>query len=248
MGGMNMAVRNVTGKEPDAYLSDYRNRNHARMQEVKEAIGVESRTTLFNPTYIKEKMQGGASDANTFAELVQNTYGWNVMKPEAIDNEMWDGIYDTYVKDQYNLGTRAFFEQKNPAALQEMTAVMMESARKGYWKASDAQLKDIAQLHTELVKKYGASGSQMVSDNQKLQDFIAHKVDATTAKAYQQQISEVRHEQVSNQNSQVLKKEEMSSASTTTTIVNSVAVVGIAVVFIILIALLVRRRRQNMSE
>lgn len=248
MGGMNMAVRNVMGKEPDAYLSDYRNRNHARMQEVKEAIGVESRTTLFNPTYIKEKMQGGASDANTFAELVQNTYGWNVMKPEAIDNEMWDGIYDTYVKDQYHLGTRAFFEQKNPAALQEMTAVMMESARKGYWKASDAQLKDIAQLHTELVKKYGASGSQMVSDNQKLQDFIAHKVDAASAKAYQQQISEVRHEQVSNQNSQVLKKEEMSSANTTTTIVNSVAVVVIAVVFIILIALLVRRRRQNMSE
>ena len=248
MGGMNMAVRHVTGKEPDAYLSDYRNRNHAKMQEVKEAIGVESRTTLFNPTYIKEKMQGGASDANTFAELVQNTYGWNVMKPEAIDNEMWDGIYDTYVKDQFNLGTRTFFEQKNPAALQEMTAVMMESARKGYWKASDAQLKDIAQLHTELVKKYGASGSQMVSDNQKLQDFIAKKVDAASAKAYQQQINEVRHEQVSDQNSQVLKKEEMSSANTTTTIVNSVAVVVIAIVFIILIALLVRRRRQNMSE
>ena len=248
MGGMNMAVRHVTGKEPDAYLSDYRNRNHAKMQEVKEAIGVESRTTLFNPTYIKEKMQGGASDANTFAELVQNTYGWNVMKPEAIDNEMWDGIYDTYVKDQFNLGTRTFFEQKNPAALQEMTAVMMESARKGYWKASDAQLKDIAQLHTELVKKYGASGSQMVSDNQKLQDFIAKKVDAASAKAYQQQINEVRHEQVSDQNSQVLKKEEMSSTNTTTTIVNSVAVVVIAIVFIILIALLVRRRRQNMSE
>ena len=248
MGGMNMAVRHVTGKEPDAYLSDYRNRNHAKMQEVKEAIGVESRTTLFNPTYIKEKMQGGASDANTFAELVQNTYGWNVMKPEAIDNEMWDGIYDTYVKDQFNLGTRTFFEQKNPAALQEMTAVMMESARKGYWKASDAQLKEIAQLHTELVKKYGASGSQMVSDNQKLQDFIAKKVDAASAKAYQQQINEVRHEQVSDQNSQVLKKEEMSSTNTTTTIVNSVAVVVIAIVFIILIALLVRRRRQNMSE
>ena len=248
MGGMNMAVRHVTGKEPDAYLSDYRNRNHAKMQEVKEAIGVESRTTLFNPTYIKEKMQGGASDANTFAELVQNIYGWNVMKPEAIDNEMWDGIYDTYVKDQFNLGTRTFFEKKNPAVLQEMTAVMMESARKGYWKASDAQLKDIAQLHTELVKKYGASGSQMVSDNQKLQDFIAKKVDAASAKAYQQQINEVRHEQVSDQNSQVLKKEEMSSTNTTTTIVNSVAVVVIAIVFIILIALLVRRRRQNMSE
>ena len=248
MGGMNMAVRNVTGKDPDAYLSDYRNRNHAKMQEVKEAIGVESRTTLFNPTYIKEKMQGGASDANTFAELVQNTYGWNVMKPEAIDNEMWDGIYNTYVKDQFHLGTRAFFEQKNPAALQEMTAVMMESARKGYWKATDAQLRDIAQMHTELVKKYGASGSQMVSDNQKLQDFVAKKVDAATAKAYKQQISQVRHEQVSQQDSKVLKKQELSSASNSTMMVNSMVVIGIAIVFIALIALLVRRRRQNMSE
>lgn len=49
MGGMNLAVRHVTGKDPDAYLSDYRNRNNVRMQEVKEAIGVESRTTIFNP-------------------------------------------------------------------------------------------------------------------------------------------------------------------------------------------------------
>ena len=126
--------------------------------------------------------------------------------------------------------------------------MMMESARKGYWKASNAQLKDIAQLHTELVQKYGASGSQMVSDNQKLQDFVAKKVDAATAKAYKQQISQVRHEQVSQQDSKVLKKQELSSASNSTMMVNSMVVIGIAIVFIALIALLVRRRRQNMSE
>ena len=243
MGGMNMAVRNVTGKEPDAYLSDYRNRNRVKMQEVKEAIGVESRTTLFNPTYIKEKMQGGASDANVFAELVQNTFGWNVMKPEAIDNEMWDGIYDTYVKDQFNLNTREFFEQKNPAALQEVTAVMMESARKGYWKASDAQLKEVAKLHTELVDKYGASGSQMVSDNQKLQNYIADKVDAASAKAYKQQISEVREEKVSDKDGKVLKKEELNTTEEKTTWVSNLVVAGIVVVFIVLMVVLVRRRR-----
>lgn len=245
MGGLNMAVRNVTGKEPDAYLSDYRNRNRMRMQEVKEAIGVESRTTLFNPTYIKEKMQGGASDANTFAELVQNTYGWNVMKPEAIDKEMWDGIYDTYVKDQYELGTRAFFEEKNPAALQEMTAVMMESARKGYWKASPAQLKEIAKLHTELVNKHGASGSRMVSDNQKLQDFIAQRVDNATAKEYKQQISEVREEKVNNQDGKVLKKEELNKTEENTTMVSNLVVAAIVIIFIVLIIVLIRRRRRS---
>ncbi len=94
MGGMNLAVRNVTGKDPDAYLADYRNHSNMRMQEVKEAIGIEGRTTIFNPAYIKEKMKGGASSASTFAEIVTNTYGWNVMKPKAIDKEMWDEIYN----------------------------------------------------------------------------------------------------------------------------------------------------------
>lgn len=248
MGGMNMAVRNVTGKEPDAYLSDYRNRNRAKMQEVKEAIGVESRTTLFNPTYIKEKMQGGASDANTFAELVQNTFGWNVMKPEAIDNEMWDEIYDTYVQDKYHLDTRQFFEQKNPAALQEMTAVMMETARKGYWEASPEQLKAIATLHTELVNKYGASGSRMVSDNQRLQDFIAERVEDATAKEYRQQISEVRNEQVNSQDGKVLKKEEINRGEEQTTIISNIVVVAIVVLIIALLAVLIRRRRQTNKE
>ena len=77
---MNLAVRNVTGKDPDAYLADYRNHSNMRMQEVKEAIGIEGRTTIFNPAYIKEKMKGGASSASTFAEIVTNTYGWNVIR------------------------------------------------------------------------------------------------------------------------------------------------------------------------
>ena len=120
MGGMNLAVRNVTGKDPDAYLSDYRNRNRARMQEVKEAIGIESRTTILNPTYITEKMKGGAGDASAIADVIRNTYGWNVMKPQAIDNELWDDIYDTYVADKNNLGVKDYFKSVNPAAIQEI--------------------------------------------------------------------------------------------------------------------------------
>lgn len=246
MGGLNMAVRNVTGKDPDAYLSDYRNRNNARMQEVKEAIGVESRTTLFNPVYIKEKMKGGASDAGTFAELVQNTYGWNVMKPEAIDNEMWDDIYDTYVMDKHGLGVREFFETKNPAAMQEMTAVMMETARKGYWNASDEQLRVIARLHTELVNKYGASGSRMVTANEKLQDYIADHADKKDAGQYRQQIADVRQQQAGGKDGKVLKKEEISTASAeTTTVVSGIIVVVIVVAAVAGIIWLVRKRRRE---
>ena len=83
----------------------------------------------------------------------------------------------------------------------------------------------------------------MVGDNQKLQDFIAEKVDAASAKEYKKQISEVREEKVSDKDGKVLKKEEMNHAEETTTIVSNIVVAAIAIVFIVLIIVLVRRRR-----
>nr|WP_287576308.1 cobaltochelatase subunit CobN [Prevotella sp.] len=252
MGGMNLAVRNVTGKDPDAYLADYRNHSNMRMQEVKEAIGIESRTTIFNPAYIKEKMKGGASSASTFAEIVTNTYGWNVMKPKAIDKEMWDEIYNVYVKDKYHLGTKEFFDKQNPAALMEMTAVMMESARKGMWKATPQQLKDIAKLHIETVNKYKPSCSGFVCDNAKLRNYIASKTDAASAKEYQQNVEQIRDAEAAKNSSDkgmVMKKETLNGEAQKTTAVVSGIVVGvIVIVAFVMLAILIRRRRKNMVE
>lgn len=252
MGGMNLAVRNVTGKDPDAYLADYRNHSNMRMQEVKEAIGIEGRTTIFNPAYIKEKMKGGASSASTFAEIVTNTYGWNVMKPKAIDKEMWDEIYNVYVKDKYNLGTKEFFDKQNPAALMEMTAVMMESARKGMWKATPQQLKDIAKLHTETVNKYKPSCSGFVCDNAKLRNYIASKTDAASAKEYQQNVEQIRDAEAAKNSSDkgmVMKKETLNEeAQKTTTVVSGIVVGVIVIVAFVMLAILIRRRRSQSEE
>lgn len=252
MGGMNLAVRNVTGKDPDAYLADYRNHSNMRMQEVKEAIGIEGRTTIFNPAYIKEKMKGGASSASTFAEIVTNTYGWNVMKPKAIDKEMWDEIYNVYVKDKYHLGTKEFFDKQNPAALMEMTAVMMESARKGMWKATPQQLRDIAKLHTETVNKYKPSCSGFVCNNAKLRNYIASKTDAASAKEYQQNVEQIRDAEAAKNSSDkgmVMKKETLNEeAQKATTVVSGIVVGIIVIVAFVLLAVLIRRRRKNMVE
>lgn len=250
MGGMNLAVRHVTGKDPDAYLSDYRNRNNVRMQEVKEAIGVESRTTIFNPAYIREKMKGEAGAAATFAEIVQNTYGWNVMKPKAIDKELWDEIYNIYVKDKFGLGLQAYFEKQNPAALEEITAVMMETARKGMWKASEQQLADIAQLHTQLIAKYKPSCSGFVCDNAKLRDFIASKTDAASAVSYRKDITAIREQMVEGTDKgMVMKKEQVNTQTDeTTNVLSNTVVVCVVLVLVVALILLVRRRRKHLND
>ncbi|MBF0945366.1 MAG: cobaltochelatase subunit CobN, partial [Alloprevotella sp.] len=244
MGGMNLTVRQVTGKEPDAYLADYRNHNHMRMQEVKEAIGVESRTSMFNPTYLKEQMKGGEGAAAGLEELVQNTFGWEVMKPEAIDNEMWDEIFDTYVKDKHNLGMREYFERVSPAALQDISAIMLESARKGMWKASPDKVKALAKLHTELVAKYDAAGTEFVNDNQKLQQFIASKVSSAEAQAYKDRIDAARNDKSGK--GTVLKAEDAAPTSQLTSKgIASGVIVVVAIVVLAAGAIVLVRRRRN---
>ncbi|MDE6860047.1 MAG: cobaltochelatase subunit CobN [Duncaniella sp.] len=249
MGGMNLAVRNVTGKDPEAYLSDYRNRNRVRMQEVKEAIGVESRTTILNPNYIRNKMKGDAGDASGFADIIRNTYGWNVMKPAAIDDELWDDIYETYVADRNNLGVKDYFTSTNPAAIEEITAVMMETVRKGMWDASPEQISAIAELHTEVVNQYKPSCSGFVCDNAKLREFIASKVSKETAEQYNKSIGTIRAEQIgADSDGMVMQKEELNSTEHTTGHVNGAIVGAIVAAVLILFIVLLRRRRKNITE
>ena len=61
-------------------------------------------------------LAGGANSVANITEVVTNTYGWNVMKPEVIDKELWDQLYDMYIRDVNNLGVASAFEGKSPAS------------------------------------------------------------------------------------------------------------------------------------
>lgn len=248
MGGMNLTIRNVTGKDPDAFFADYRNRNNVRVQDLKEAIGVEARSTILNPEFVKELVAGGASGAGRIEEVATNTFGWNVAKPDVIDNELWNEMYEIYVKDKFNLGTQAFFERENPAALQEITAVMMETARKGMWKATEAQLKELARVHTQMVTKFGAKGSGFSGGNKKLQDFIAQKADSEAAKNYTQQIrkSEQSNSAEAAKDGKVLKKEELSqNQDSEKNLINGIWIAGFVLIGFVVLLWRIKKRRKS---
>ena len=250
MGGLTLSVRNVTGKDPDTYFADYRNHSNMRMQDLKEAIGVESRATVLNPEYVKEVLAGGANSVANITEVVTNTYGWNVMKPEVIDKELWDQLYDMYIRDVNNLGVASAFEGKSPAALEEITAVMLETARKGMWKASTEQLSTLAQRHSELVAKYGPSGGGMSADNKKLRAFISQQLSPEAAKQYQSQMKQMDEgssADAPSQNGMVMKKETVADqAGAVTRSFNGLWIVaGVAVLFIGLLVLLRIKRRRD---
>ncbi len=248
MGGLNLAVKEVTGKDAESYFNDFRNSSNPRIQSLKEAIGIESKTTLLNPRYIKEYMKGGATSAESFAETFRNTFGWNVMKPSVIENKLWNDLYDVYVEDKLQLDVHSFFEKENPYALQEMTAVMLETVRKGFWKASQEQIKEMSKLHAELVKKHEAGCSGFVCDNAKLRDFISQNLNKEIAQSYNKEITSVREAPKEKKKENVVLKQEKNEKVDNNENINLktnyklLAIVAIAVFFIIV--MFIRRRKK----
>lgn len=248
MGGLTLTVRHVTGKDPDVYFSDYRNRNNYRMQDLKEAIGVESRTTILNPSFVKEMLTGGASSLSRLPEIITNTYGWNVAKPEVIEDALWNDIFEVYLEDSFHLGVPGKFESVNPHAMQETTAVMLETIRKGMWKASPYQRTKLAEVHATLATKYGIAVGGMGSTNEKLQDFIADQLDKAGEEyrtLSQEYSTEIKGATLS-QNGMLMSKEEktIGTQDVNEKGFNGLIVVVVSVALFVVAVLLLRRKRR----
>lgn len=191
VGGISAAIREVNGDNPAAYFADMRNRYDPRVQGVREAIWSESRTTLLNDKYVTSLMQDGASAAEVVAESFRNVFGWNATRPEDLDAELWGRLYDVYVEDGLDVGVREFFEAENPYALQEMSAVLLESHRKNYWQPADSVVQKLSELHAELVAEHGAGCSGFVCDNRALSQNIAERLDGALGDAYEASLADV---------------------------------------------------------
>ncbi len=189
-GGLSLVASSINGKEPDAVMADYRNPYLPKLQDANQAVAVEVRSSLLNPVFISERMKGDATTAQMFGEMFRNVFGWNVMRQSVLNENIYDDLYDIYIEDCYDLGIKEYFDKTNLAAFQEMTATMLESARKGYWKASDAQLKNVAKLHAETTEKFGAPCTEFVCGNQKLQEYVANALPEDKASSYKKDISE----------------------------------------------------------
>lgn len=246
MGGLSLAVRSVTGNDPDAYFNDFRNPAKANVQDLEEALWVEARSTLLNPKYIQEYMKGGATSAETFAETFRNTYGWNVMKPDAIDDALWNNLHEVYINDKLDLNVKAFFERENPYALQEMTAVMLETIRKGYWEASEDQIQSLTQMHTELISDHQAGCSGFVCNNEKLQAFITENLSPESQLEYEAALKTVQ-EIPTSEESMVLEKETLTeNTSDIKEEINSNLIVFVLVglLLLLIVLLIIKRRKQ----
>lgn len=252
VGGLSAAVREVTGERPAAYFTDMRNRYRPTVQTAREAVWSESRTTLLNDAYVAALIEDGPSAAEVFAEAFRNTFGWNATRPQDVDPELWDRLHDVYVEDALDLGVRAFFDSHNPYALQEMSAVLLESHRKGYWQPGDAVIRKLSELHATLVADHGAGCSGFVCDNAALRESVAERLDHALRNAYDANLDRaLEASSAATAEGMSLEKETLELATVTTLLrerLRGVLVLGVLAVTVAALLWVGARGRRRGSD
>jgi len=192
-GTLAAVIKEKTGDDPTFLLSDARRSSAIRTQTLDEAIRDELQTTFWNRRWLEGALrEKGGGSAAALAKATQNLFGWSAVGKEGlIDDSIWQKTFDTIVDDRFELGTRRYFEETNPAALTETTAVMLDAVRKNFWNAAPETVQKLATIHSETIRKFGASCSYNACGNKDLRDFIAERLPEAEATAYRDAIDQV---------------------------------------------------------
>ena len=158
-GGLSMTVENISGKAPKFNVLMYANKNTAYISSLEEVMYKEIAARYDNPDWISGMMDEGYSGARYMSnKFVSNLHGWQITRPSAVTDDLWNRVYDTYYNDKYGLGVKDWLMSGNNAySLISMSGTMLTTIHDGYWKASDATVRDIANTWAQATVQNGVA-------------------------------------------------------------------------------------------
>ena len=158
LGGLSLAVRQITGQAPALYISDARQPN-LKMTSAARFMSEELRSRYVNPAWIQAMKKEGYAGTLEMLNVVNNWFGWQVTSPETVRSDQWQMLMDVYVNDSHDLALDQWFEQHNPTAQAQLIERMLEAIRKSYWKASEQTIQRLVERRQELIQGHGGVGA-----------------------------------------------------------------------------------------
>ncbi len=129
-GGLALAVRHLSGREPAVYHNDHSQPDRPRIRTLREEIGRVVRGRAANPRWIEGVMRHGYKGAAEIAATVDYLFAF-AATARAVDDSHFDALYDAYLGDP---AVRDFMGAHNPAALAETESRFREAVERGLWR------------------------------------------------------------------------------------------------------------------
>jgi len=198
MGGLRLASE-AAGAKPELVMNNLRHAGHEKVEGARDFIATELNARNWNPQWIREMQKEGYSGAREMMRAGEFLYGWKATAPETVAPEVWQKMYDVYVKDEYNLDMKQFMEKTNPAARQAMLGRLLEIDRQGTYKFTNAERQQMVMEYAQNVAKNGLACDANTCGNQKLKQAIA------------QEVAHMPHTQLTHKEQREFQKAELKS-------------------------------------
>ncbi len=158
-GGLSMTVEEISGKAPKFNVLMYANKNSAYVSSLEEVMYQEIAARYDNPDWIKGMMKEGYSGARYMSnKFISNLHGWQVTRPSAVTDDLWNRVYNTYYNDKYGVGVKDWLMSGNNAySLISMSGTMLTTIHDGYWNADKATISDIANTWAQATIQNGVA-------------------------------------------------------------------------------------------
>ncbi len=145
-GGMINAARVISGHGIRNYYGDTRESGKVAVRTLTEEVRRVARSKILNPKWIEGMKEHGYKGAGEINKRVGRLYGWQATA-EAVDDAVFDDVARTFMMNDEN---RAFFEENNPWALEEMARRLIEAAERGIWSPSPDVRDALKNLYVEI--------------------------------------------------------------------------------------------------
>lgn len=145
-GGMTAAARQASGRDVKAYFGDSREGGHPEVRALADELRRVVRSKLLNPRWIEGMKAHGYQGAGEISGRIGRVYGWEA-STQAVDDWIFDEITDTFVLDAE---MRAFFEEHNPYALEEIARRLLEAESRKLWTPDPEILEKLKDSYLEI--------------------------------------------------------------------------------------------------
>jgi cobaltochelatase CobN len=136
-GGLALAVRHLSGRDPVVYHADHSQPDRPRIRTLREEIGRIVRGRAANPRWIAGVMRHGYKGAAEIAATVDYLFAF-AATAHAVDDAHFDALYEAYLGDA---AVRDFMLAANPAALAETQSRFREAIERGLWRPKRNSLR-----------------------------------------------------------------------------------------------------------
>lgn len=220
LGGLNLAIEQQTGHQPNSFVIDHSNPNKLKMTALNTALLQELRGRFLNPQWIQPLMKEGYSGARTMgSEFIEYLWGWQITSPEIIKDWVWEEVKAVYVDDKLNLQLDEFLSSNHQVHVQtNMLAVMLVAIQKEFWNADEKTQKQLAKAFAENIIKHGIPGSGHTHANHPVYDFVKAQISQEMRQKLEDVLAESRMEKISLKQSltsiQEIKLQEQNNEQT----------------------------------